>query len=126
MVSGVADKLGHVVQVELSSLCQAVGWVARVATGDGYNQKSRCYLFGFQDGEGARSGWKEHSRKRATKENNIFHVTCCKHRGGQTPGTTLISPEELELYRYDYFGKILKSSAPCIHKTSLGTFGNAC
>lgn len=36
-VPRVAHKLGHVVQVELSALGQAVGRVARVATSDGYD-----------------------------------------------------------------------------------------
>lgn len=39
MVPDVADKLGHVVQVELVPLRQAVGWVAWVTASDGYNQK---------------------------------------------------------------------------------------
>lgn len=69
VVPRVAHKLGHIVQVELSPLGQAIGRVARVAAGDGYNQKLEM-LFLCLEERGLSSGGKKNKNQtgRATME----------------------------------------------------------
>lgn len=62
MVPRVAHKLGHIVQVELTPLGQAIGRVARVAAGDGYNQKWEMLLLCLEE-HGLSSGGKKIKNK---------------------------------------------------------------